>query len=285
MKRNKLTDAMIRTAVNKAVREIREDPEKGFQSLIALGYRAFDTQIKRDFLDRAARELKNKNSVQYKLAEKLFCGADPKLVSEFGINLGYHALTDGMQELRENAEKLGSLIPWTIFFDLSWGSYPSPNIVSSLIRQGKELGIYCCLFQIDRKYSELQSLLALCAVQQDCAFVFFLEPEAITPRLLSGLLPLNNVFVFIRLGQGPVQKEKEAAELLIKNGRLCGGFRRYASQSGIPDDRTLLGQAEGLGLPGAVHDAQRKTPAPRRGRHEQVCAPVQGRAQNAGAAA
>ena len=240
---------MIRAYVNKVIREIQDDPARGFQSLIELGNKLGDRQTKRAFLDRAAKELNNKNSVYYKLLEKTFCRADAKLIAEFGINLGYHSMTDGIQELRENANKKGCKFPWTIFFDMSWGSYPSCENISGIIRQGKELGIYCYMFHIDRKYTDIQSLFEIFQRHADCAIILFLYPNMVSRQLAARIVGLKNTFVFLKLDNEDKLKEKEAVNLLLNNRCLCGGFSRYSSQSKISGYETFLRMADNLGLP------------------------------------
>ena len=249
VKRNKLTEMMIRAYVNKVIREIQDDPERGFQSLIELGNKLGDRQTKRAFLDRAAKELHNKNSVYYKLLENTFCRADAKAIAEFGINIGYHSLTAGIQELRENANKKGCKLPWTIFFDMSWGSYPSSESISEIIRQGKELGIYCYMFHIDRKYTGIQSLLELFQRHSDCANILFLYPDTVSRQLAARIVGLKNTFVFLKLDNEDKQEEKEAVNQLLNGKCLCGGFLRYSSQSKITGDETFLQLADNLGLP------------------------------------
>jgi hypothetical protein len=81
MKRNKLTETMIRAYVNKLIRDIREDPARGFQSLLELGNKLGDGRSKEAFLDRASKELNNRDGAYYRLMEKVFCRADPKLIA------------------------------------------------------------------------------------------------------------------------------------------------------------------------------------------------------------
>ena len=70
MRHNRLTEAMLRAAVSKIVRNMKEDPERGIKSLLDMAERTASGR-QREILETVKRELADKNSAYYKLITDL----------------------------------------------------------------------------------------------------------------------------------------------------------------------------------------------------------------------
>lgn len=248
MKRNKMTEIMIRAAISKIIRDMKEDPERGIKNLIELADKNASGRA-RDILEYVKKELNDKNSAYRKLLIGIFSETDEKILTEFGFNLGYSAFSVGADTIRQIGQREGHKIPWSVFFDMSWGSYPAPDTVDSLVKQGLDMGIYCYMFHIDRKYSGYAALLDIISKNPDCVFFLFLYTPAINDALISRIRALKNVMVLLKLEAETFKEDQAAARLIVQSGCLCGCFVRYSSRGGILWDEGVLSGAESLGFP------------------------------------
>lgn len=244
MKRSKLTDVIVRSTVSKIVRDMQNNPERGVMKLLEYGKKMSANKTHKDFLVVAEQELKSKDSAYYKLIERVFSGTDRTQLIEIGMSLGYNAVLGGTKSASHRQSK-----PWTIFFDMSWRSYPSHRIVENYLRQGVDMGIYCYLFHIDKKYSEYDALFELFSRFSDCTFILFIYTPSITKKLISQMRALKNTVVFLKIEDNESDDTSAAARLLVESKCLCGGFTRYSSQSRPPRDDSFMKVAEKLGLP------------------------------------
>ena len=74
MRHNRLTEAMLRAAVSKIVRNMKEDPERGIKTTRDSGKIGF--RQAKEILELVARELSDKNSAYYKLITDLIFRTD-----------------------------------------------------------------------------------------------------------------------------------------------------------------------------------------------------------------
>lgn len=247
MRHNRLTDTMLRAAVSKAVRNMKEDPERGIKSLLDMAERTASGR-QREILEPVKRELADKNSAYNKLITALFSLTDEKVLTEFGINLGYNAFTLGTDKIRRLRQEKGYGIPWCIFFDMSWGSYPAIDAIAGIIKQGVDMGIHCYMFHIDRKYTGFGELMSVFSSYPGCAFFMFLYTSSINGRLVERALSMKNVMLLLKAEDGTDAENRRAAAQLVGSGCLCGSFARYSSRSGPVQDDTFLIPAEKLGF-------------------------------------
>lgn len=247
MKQNKIAYAMIRSAVEKGVKDIQNNPGRGIRNLVDLGGMFAGGRFQKAFFHTAIDELQNENSMYYRLVERVVQGTDPAVLTGFGMNLGYNSWTQGAQTIREIEEREGFNIPWGLLLEMESGRYLEPDVTRELIRQGKELGIYTYLFSIEGAYPYWEKLMDLLGAEKDCAFLLFTPPGVITKPFVEKLLAAQTIWVNIDLdGESPAQVEGAAA-LLVQARCLCGGFSRQADWGGDAD--SLLSRAEALGLP------------------------------------
>jgi hypothetical protein len=238
---------MLRAAVSKIVRNMKEDPERGIKKLLEIAEKSASGKQK-EILELVARELSDKNSAYYKLITDLIFRTDQRVLTEFGINLGYNGFTVGAEKINKLKQEKGHGIPWSIFFDMSWGSYPAMDTIAHIIRQGVDMGIHCYMFHIHRKYTGFDELMSILSSFPGCAFFMFLYTPAINERLVSRAISLKNVMLLLKPEDEPGKENQEAAKLLIQSGCLCGCFARYSSRGGPIRDDSFLIPAEKLGF-------------------------------------
>ena len=140
---DKITKALIRTTIKKALADVQRDPKRSVRNLVDLGLNFADGSNQQYFLQITQSYLSSDNSAYFRLAENIVNEIDHEKLAAYGINFGYNGCTYGARKIRENQARLGCHIPFLLAFNVS--SAPDALTVediSKTIRQGMELGIY-----------------------------------------------------------------------------------------------------------------------------------------------
>jgi len=258
MKRNDIPYVMIKSAVEKGIKDIQENPGRGIRNLVDLGGMFADGRFQKEFFDTAFTELQKEDSMYYQLAERVVTSTDPGILTGFGMNLGYNSWTLGARTIREIENKSGFNIPWCLLFDLEHGQYLEQNVIRSLTQQGKDLGIYAYLFYLPHP-SRIDDILQIARLEQDCAFMLFVDTSNITEDFAHKLLGLANVWCLFDLDSPDADLARIAADTLSRNRCLYGGFSRYIDLTGSAE--ILLNRCKVLDIPLLVLIGQEKQPA------------------------
>lgn len=126
MKPNAIKAAVVRAAVNKGIADIQADPKRGIRSLAGLGQLLAGSHAQTALIRTVLAQLRNEASACHRLVERLVCGAEPELLSCFGVNLGYNALVHGGGVIRRTAAEKGFYVPWCLELEAAPG--PRPQI-------------------------------------------------------------------------------------------------------------------------------------------------------------
>lgn len=247
MGQNDITYAMIASAVKKGLRDIRENPGRGIRNLVDLGGMFADGRFQKEFFHTAIEQLENENSMYYRLVEQVVRDTDADILTTFGMNLGYNSWTVGARTIRQVEGEQGFNVPWCILFDLGYEQYLELDAMRSLIRQGKELGIYAYLLYVEEEYPHWNDLMALLREEQDCAFLLFLHPGVITAPFVEELMSTRTIWASIDLDAADTKQIARASALLLESRCLCGGFAQYTDWEREAEPR--LSATEALGLP------------------------------------
>jgi len=228
MENNKISYTMIKSAVEKGIKDIHENPRRGIRNLVDLGGMFSGGRFQKDFFEVAHSELQNEESVYYKLTEKIVKETNPKILSSFGINLGYHSWTQGAKIIREVEAEKGFNVPWCVLFEMGYGEYLAMDLISNVIEQGKALGIYTYMFYLDECYPALSDLLDLFDRHADCAFVLFLSSFLVKNENAEKLTKAKNSMIVIDMDSKDSAQKDEAISMLKQEQCLLGGFSRYS---------------------------------------------------------
>lgn len=224
---------IIETAVNKGIRDIKENPNRGIRNLLDLGNYFASRHFQKAFFHTARQILSNENSPYYELASRIVHNVDPNLLKHFGINLGYNSWTYGVEKIREEEKKRGHNIPWTIVFDFMDGieNNLSENDISGVLQNGQSMGIYCGIFFIDNNENRLKALLKMLKSHNNSSYFIFLRPELITNEIARLIVQAGNIAIALTIDASADRKIniicQKAADILLKNKCLYGTYSNY----------------------------------------------------------
>ena len=196
MKQIDLDRTIIEATVERALSEIRADPERTLRRLVDMGQGFANGPFQRHFFEAAQHMLENESSAYYQLLKRIVTEVNHEKLKTFGMNLGYNGCTKGAKLIRSHEAKLGFNIPWALSFALAKEDCSlTIEELTHAIHQGKELGIYVYfLFYQDDRLMDTQGLLA---EHNDCAFILFSQPEFLTAAAIHSLEKQNNIMVSI----------------------------------------------------------------------------------------
>lgn len=230
MKDTRITTTMIEAAINKGIRDIKDNPKRGIRNLVDLANHFANSPFQKDILNLMQTMLSNLNSPYYNIVSYLANNVDSKSLKSFGINIGYNSWTNGARMIRKSEEELKSSIPWTIIFDLKGKEeqeFTNFNI-NRIIKQGKELGIYTYMFFLD----SIDNLEYIIKDNPDCAFVLFISPHGIKEESILKINLYSNIFFSILYQPSKdTVKFDNIVNLLHANNSLFGLHSYYGEEN------------------------------------------------------
>lgn len=197
MKSDVMTRTFISAAVDKGFKDIARDPKRSVRQLVDLGTFFAKGRFQRYFFDIFGEMLHNEHSSYYKLVHDLVVETDQKQLKTFGMNMAYNSWTVGAKIVRALEQTSGHNVPWTLVFRLDAGGTLSVEMLDDVIRQGKELGIYCYVFFCGEDYQPL-ALAPLFRKYRDCAFLMFMQDSQVDEQLAKKMLEVKNTLACIR---------------------------------------------------------------------------------------
>lgn len=233
MEMNELRRAIIRSAVQKSIREIRQDPKRGIRKMVDLALHFSHGRFQRKILEVMQKELSNPSSAYYSIVTDLAANVKPENLEQFGMDLGYNSWTHGAQIIRNHEAEHGYNVPWCLVLDLRQGMGFD---VGEVMTQGEKMGIYA-YFVFAGNEEQTETLCSVFHTHPDCA-VFLLLPDAELPRVNIENAP--NVMTFLPVQDGGTT---ESAKELLQKQALFGLWMRY---DGGNAQRVLAGEIENL---------------------------------------
>lgn len=233
MEMNELRRAIIRSAVQKSIREIRQDPKRGIRKMVDLALHFSHGRFQRKILEVMQKELSNPSSAYYSIVTDLAANVKPENLEQFGMDLGYNSWTHGAQIIRNHEAEHGYNVPWCLVLDLRQGMGFD---VGEVMTQGEKMGIYA-YFVFAGNEEQTETLCSVFHTHPDCA-VFLLLPDAKLPRVNIENAP--NVMTFLPVQDGGTT---ESAKELLQKQTLFGLWMRY---DGGNAQRVLAGEIENL---------------------------------------
>lgn len=233
MENDELIYTIIKTAVQKGIKYIEDNPKRGIRNLVDLGEHCATGRFQKVFFDIAHDILTNDHSSYYEIIEKAVKNVNHDTLINFGINLGYNSWTKGANIIRQHEQCYGYSIPWTIVFDFEKKAENqlSCEEICNLISCGKKTGIYCYMFMINGNKKSFDNIVPAIKKHHDCAFILYINPCIITCDITEFLNNQHNVSVSVLIDD--IEKEKnrklifEKTNLLLKSNCLFGVYKYY----------------------------------------------------------
>lgn len=252
---NIIAYTLIRSAFEKGLNRIIENPEREIRNLVDLGKDFSKGKNQQNFFTMAVEELERDDSIYYKLAERVIRSTDPQVMLDFGMNLGYNGWTHGTKLIRHTIEENGFIVPWILLIELGSQTILDPDLITDLVHQGKKIGIYSYAFFVDKDYPGFDDLFTVFEREKECAFFLFMHPAHVNETVAVRLLETRTIFACIDLDVEDLAVRDAAASLLNEYKCLRSGFSRIRDFD-APD---LLDTVDKLNLPFVVFAEQEKS--------------------------
>ena len=182
---------LIETTIRKTIKEIKDSPKRSIRNLVDFALNFSKGRFQKPFLEGLQNMLKNETSPYYDLVLDTVYNVDTDRLVTFGMNLGYNGCTKGAALIREKEFEEKFNIPWSVSFEIDGDNFlDNEDKYLSVIKQGKELGIYTYLIFAD---GNAKSVLSIAKKHPDCAFVFFCGDSIIDRGTLDEADELYNI--------------------------------------------------------------------------------------------
>lgn len=223
--RHKLMRGTVGAIVNKAIRDIRNDPKRSIRNLADLGELFSTSSTQRKFFSLVRGILRNPCNPYNELLVKMTKNVNSDSLRTLCLNFGYTALNYGAETIRRHEASLNCYIPWILIFDFRGrkDGCLSETQISASVSDAVALGIYSFILMVD-KPEDLNVVLNLCVSQAECVFFVAVPPEVITPANSSQLMLAPNLIVSVDATR---YSGEEAAVRVFDQLRAAGRFFGY----------------------------------------------------------
>ncbi len=253
IKNDKITKALLRTTIRKALESIQEDPKRSVRNLVDLGLNFAEGCNQREIFDITQHYLSDEDSAYFTLGENMANELDHDKLTTFGLNFGYNGCTSGARILREKQAELGCHLPFLITFTIN-DQPDSLTIgeIESAIEQGMELGIF--IYAVICSSDVYPELLETADRFSDCAFIYFVSPRRLTREVISRTSEINNLVTSVRY-DGATDACLEAVTKLREQGCITVVHYEYTPDSieAILDDTITKAFAETGAIAGILY--------------------------------
>lgn len=215
---------LIQTTVRKAIRDIRETPQRSTRNLVDMALNFASGQFQQEFFQMAQKMLSDERSAYYTLLQDIATHVDEEKLLTFGMNVGYNSATFGAKRIRHLEETVGYNIPWTLFLEMDCTSViQHGERYHALIEAGEEMGIFIWMVF---SHSCAADCIELAARHPNSAFVIFCDHAEINWSLIDCASDLNNLMLAV-----PVDENAElTCDLLREAGLMYSVYTAYAEE-------------------------------------------------------
>ena len=126
---------VVKSIVDRSLRNIRRDPRRGIRRLADLGEVAAAGPYQKRFLSIVRRMLEQEDSPYYTMVSNAVQSADNERLKTFGLNFGWNCLTVGTRKIRA----LEQTQPWSIPWSLTVHIGGAPGDLDAHLRQAGAL--------------------------------------------------------------------------------------------------------------------------------------------------
>lgn len=241
--------------IEQAMKYLYKDPEKNMRTLMDWA----DKFSKGEFPSqrKAIRHaIENPDDPYYGFIRHMIQDVDHEVLSAVAVNFFINANLIGWPMQEENRKKHHCNIPWAILLDPTsacnlhctgcWAAEYGNRLnltfdeIDSIIRQGKELGVYMYIYAGGEPLVRKVDLIKLCEKHSDCVFLSFTNGTLIDEKFADEMLRVKNFVPAISLegdeaatdgrrGSGVFGKATHAMELLHERKLLYGISSCYTS--------------------------------------------------------
>ena len=196
--RHKLMRGTVGAIVNKAIRDIRNDPKRSIRNLADLGELFSTSSTQRKFFSLARGILRNPCNPYNELLVRMTQNVNSDSLRTLCLNFGYTALNYGAETLRKHEAERNCHIPWILIFDFRGvqDGCLSEAQISASVSDAVSLGIYSFILMVDEP-GDVDAVLDLCASQAECIFFIAVPPKIITPSNISKIVQAPNLIVSV----------------------------------------------------------------------------------------
>lgn len=212
---------LLRTTVRKAIRDIRETPQRSTRNLIDMALQFSNGRFQQEFFQMAQKMLTDEHSAYYALVQDLATHVDEDELLTFGMNVGYTGGTLGAKHIRLLEKEGGYNIPWLLSLSIN-GTFFSKweERCHALIAEGEKMDIFTWMLFSRNCATEC---LELAARHPDSAFILFCGCEEMNLTLIDCASDLNNVMLAV-----PMDEDAAATcDLLREAGLLYSVYTTY----------------------------------------------------------
>jgi len=251
-----IKNSMQSFAINQALKYLEGNPEENIPKLMKL-VDQFSPDGWYENQRAAIRNVIAEKNSWYQLVLQLY-ELDPGVRKAFFQNFLFNASLKGSELQNEVKEREGCNVPWAILLDPTsacnmhctgcWAAEYGNRLnlsletIDSIIRQGKELGIYFYIYTGGEPLVRKKDIIRLCEMHPDCEFLSFTNGTLIDEEFCQEMLRVKNFVPAISLegfeeandsrrGEGVYQKVKKAMDLLKSHKLPFGISTCYTSRN------------------------------------------------------
>lgn len=255
MSEKSITENLQAFGLKKALGYLDSNPEKNIPKIL-------DWLTRFDKISEQTRAVQNvvedRNSNWNKLVSSLWTDIDDGVRRKLFENFLVNATAIGLKRQEKNREKYQCSVPWAILLDPTsacnlhcigcWAAdYGNSmnmdlNTLDSIIKQGKELGIYFYIYSGGEPLVRKHDIIKLCEKHDDCAFMAFTNGTLIDEKFADEMLRVKNFVPAIsvegfeeetdaRRGAGTYRSVIRAMEILKSRKLPFGASCCYTSQN------------------------------------------------------
>jgi sulfatase maturation enzyme AslB (radical SAM superfamily) len=204
---DKAKQAAMEGAVTKALEYLEKDPETNIPKLMELVDKFTPQDWYKGQRDAIRNAIQDTDSNWYKLIMNLY-QLDPGVRKVFFQNFIVNASLKGSARQEEVAAQNNCNVPWAILLDPTsacnlhctgcWAAEYGHKLnldletIDSIIRQGKELGVYMYIYTGGEPTVRKKDLIKLCEMHPDCEFLSFSNGTLFDEEFCDEILRVKN---------------------------------------------------------------------------------------------
>lgn len=234
--------------IDQLLKYIDKNPQQNLLKLLDLAEKLLGGIFPQKMLNSVRREIEKGDGVYYNYAMNVLKDVDRGVIKSMLLGFGL-GVVHGTKRVRENREKYGCNVPFTILMDptsacncrckgcwsAEYGHKDSLTFdeMAGVISEGKELGAHMFMFTGGEPLLRKDDLIRLCEQNPDCAFLVYTNGTLVDEKFCDELLRVGNMALALsiegteettdaRRGEGLYQKVLKAMSLLKSKGCLFG---------------------------------------------------------------
>ena len=254
----KLKNSLTATIAQMGINFLDSDPEKNLGRMLG-----WADKVDRNGTYRKQREflrkiVEDKDNKWHKFVLQLWGDTDPKVRKALMSNFFVNSVLIGRANQKAICAEKGINLPWTLLIDPTtacnkhctgcWAAEYGHALnltyeqLASIVKQGKELGIYFYLFTGGEPMVRKHDIIRLCKENPDCEFLSFTNGSLVDEEFCKEMLEVGNLTLTLsvegfakqndsRRGEGSFEEVMHTMELLHQHKLLFGVSVCYTSKN------------------------------------------------------